>query len=288
MTTTAEEPYQLFSSLQYCSVLEYEEGNTKICGQPCPFYMFPYHRDRIVQAAKNFGWTEAIAALQDLPAVQAVCEKAVNELILGNTEKDVDLEEKYPNGIAVRLRILVSKSGDVTAEPHLIPFIPPTRLFPTTLDPETVLQTDLDLKVFSVYLDTRATTPTDYTRYKTTLRNHYDDARERVGIASFTDPKEVILWSPNGLLMEGSISNVYFYRPEKGGWVTPTTPPDGDSTSAGGTAGTVRRWLLEKGFVTVADVKKDDVKLGEWVWMSNGVKGMFLGKIASLGGEVDN
>lgn len=177
-----------------------------------------------------------------------------------------------------KLRLLISIYGDVTAESNFIPFVPTSHLFPKTLDPETTLKDEPGYKIWTVIVDTKPTEATDFTRYKTTERDHYDEARSRVGIKDFTEPKEVALWSPEGLVMEGSITNLSFYREDRGGWITPRTPI-GDNVGAGGTAGTVRRWLLEKGLVKVGDVQVGELVDGEYVWLSNGVKGLVLGRI---------
>ncbi|KAK6512183.1 hypothetical protein TWF481_001074 [Arthrobotrys musiformis] len=261
---TPETSFDLFSSLQYSPSLLSSPENTEICGSPCPFYMLDYHRDRILHAARNFGWSDAVAVLEAPDALDLMREKGVEAV------------ERIGGGVA-RLRIVISPSGILSAEANPIPSIPLSSLFPTSLTPPSITP-------WSVHLDTIPTPPTDLTRYKTTSRTHYNDARTRASITTFTEPKEVILWSPEGWIMEGSITNVYFYREEQGGWITPSTPMD-DLTARkgkGGTAGTVRRWLIEKGMVRVGDLKKDEVVLGEVVWLSNGVKGLVLGRIASV------
>ncbi|KAK6508285.1 hypothetical protein TWF506_010381 [Arthrobotrys conoides] len=271
-TSTAVE-FDLFSSLQYSPTLKSSPENTAICGKPCPYYMLDYHRDRVLQAAHNFGWQEAVTVLEasnSLDLIQEKCFDAVDG-VLGTVE-DRD-------AVAVRLRIVISPSGALTAEANLISQVPLTSLFPTSLTPPE------SLTPWSVYLDTIPTPPTDLTRYKTTSRTHYNDSRVRTSINSFFETKEVILWNPEGWVMEGSITNVYFYREEKGGWITPSTPMDdftGQGKGKGGTAGTVRRWLIEKGMVRVGDLKKSEVRVGEVVWLSNGVKGLVLGKIVSV------
>jgi len=85
--------------------------------------------------------------------------------------------------------------------------------------------------------------------------------------------------------MEGSLTNVYICR--NGVWITPSTECSkeaGGEEGAGGTGGTVRRWLLEKGMVKIDNFKTSDMVDGEWMYLSNGVRGMILGKV-SLGGE---
>ncbi|KAF3313652.1 hypothetical protein TWF173_005724 [Orbilia oligospora] len=270
---TPETSFDLFSSLQFSPTLTASPENTAVCGKPCPYYMLDYHRDRILYAAHNFGWQEAVAVLEasnSLDLIKEKCSDAVDGVLVKVEDKDA---------AAVRLRILISPSGSLTAEANLISQVPLTSLFPTSLTPPE------SLVPWSVHLDTLPTPPTDLTRYKTTSRNHYNDSRVRASINSFLETKEVILWNPEGWIMEGSITNVYFYREDKGGWITPSTPMDdltGQRKGKGGTAGTVRRWLIEKGMVRVGDLKKGEVQVGEFVWLSNGVKGLVLGKIVSV------
>ncbi|KAK6348970.1 hypothetical protein TWF730_009731 [Orbilia blumenaviensis] len=272
MAENSETSFDLFSSLQYSSTLLSSPENTANRGKPCPLYLLKFHRDRILYAALNFGWKEAVSALEGLDALDVIEEKclaAVNGALTEVEDKD---------SVAVRLRVLISPTATITAEAGIIPYIPLKSLFPTSLTPpESAVP-------WSVYLDTLPTSPTDFTRYKTTARTHYNTARSRANINSFLETKEVILWNPEGWIMEGSITNVYFYREEKGGWITPSTlvdDPTGQKKGKGGTAGTVRRWLIQEGMVRVGDLKKGGVEVGELVWLSNGVKGLVLGRITS-------
>ena len=78
------------------------------------------------------------------------------------------------------------------------------------------------------------------------------------------------MWNADGEVMEGSLTNVYF---ERGGrWVTPPL-------SSGCQAGTVRRYLLEKGMVVEEAVKMAEVALGETILLSNGVRGIWAAKV---------
>ncbi|KAK6526887.1 hypothetical protein TWF281_010083 [Arthrobotrys megalospora] len=183
-TAPSDSSFDLFSSLQYSPTLLSSPENTVVCGKPCPLYMLNYHRDRILQAAHNFGWQDAVSALEasnSLDLIQEKCLTAVDGILTGVEDKDA---------VAVRLRILISPAASLTAEANLISQIPLTSLFPTSLTPPE------STTPWSVYLDTHPTLPTDLTRYKTTSRTHYNTARTRANITSFLDTKEVILWSP--------------------------------------------------------------------------------------------
>ncbi|EWC48541.1 hypothetical protein DRE_01763 [Drechslerella stenobrocha 248] len=283
-----DQPAQLFSSLLYSRALLTQDENTRICGgQPAPLYMLVYHRDRILQAARNFTWHAAIDALQQPECISQLrekCQQAVDDALAMSDSSSVQSGEQ-----AFRLRILITRTACITVQAVRIPAISVAGLFPSFLPPPPPPSpppsdaTATTTPAWSVHLDTQATPPSSLTRYKTTSRDHYDDARARVGITAFAEPREVLLWSPDGWVMEGSITNVYFWRAERGGWITPSTPQDGgaDGDDAGGMGGTVRRWLLEKGIVTVGDVRKEEVRDGEAVWLSNGVKGVVFGRIVA-------
>lgn len=94
-------------------------------------------------------------------------------------------------------------------------------------------------QAWNVLPDTVRTKPSPYTSYKTTSRDMYTAARERVGIKDMAEKKEVLIVSErDGEIMEGSLTSVFFWR--EGKWRTPPV-------SSGGQVGTTRRWALEKG-----------------------------------------
>jgi len=124
---------------------------------------------------------------------------------------------------------------------------------------------------WDVMPDKERTPPTSFTSYKTTNRDMYTGARERVGIQDMTEKREVLIVSErDGEIMEGSLTSVFLWR--NGAW---TTPP----VASGGQIGTTRRWALEKGFCVEGVVRIEDLVDGEECWISNGVRGFILGKI---------
>jgi len=82
---------------------------------------------------------------------------------------------------------------------------------------------------------------------------------------------EVLLFNPEGNITEGSVLTPYFYR--EGRWITPRVE------EAGGQRGTSRRWALERGLCVEGLVEKRSVRVGERVWVSNGVRGFGWGKV---------
>lgn len=250
----ANEPaFELFSSLRYDPILIESSANSEVWpnkSTKTPYYMLPYHRDRILQAAEYFQWTEAISRLSGDKGLDYLLKKL--ESSVSSSCQD-----------ALRVRILVHQNGDITVESGVVASVPLENLFPAQIPrpQEPAMKVSpltggaLELgsqdsikklngdpqqrQPYIVMVDTDRTKPTPFTTYKTTSRDIYTGARSRVGIESMTDPKEVLIISDvEGKIMEGSLTSTFFWRDHR--WVT---PPLGD----GGQAGTTRRWLLEKG-----------------------------------------
>jgi len=151
----------------------------------------------------------------------------------------------------------------------------PTREFPYDLmfhasfNPEKAAPPYPELCV-TVYMDTVATPSSIFTSFKTTSRDHYNRARERAGIHSRAELKEVILYNEKYEVTEGSVSNVAFWV--DGGWLTPS--PD-----TGCLSGTTSGWLIERHLLREGMVMKDDVHNGNFVLVMNGAVGVQLGRI---------
>ncbi|CAD6444352.1 e7948746-6a94-4d45-8773-0ee44f9a9d14-CDS [Sclerotinia trifoliorum] len=289
-----EPTFQLFTSLRYDPILLQSPLNIQSwplpSPTPCPFYMLPYHRDRLQQAATHFSWPIAINAISGPDGFQN---------LLTTLSKTIDTSSPTP----LRVRVVLDHRGNLTVESNPVPAVSLSNLFPTRLPPPSTLShptpqasispltggaltlgtTDLlpsePLKSFNsstpytIIPDPSLTTPSPYTSFKTTSRTMYDTARSRAQIHTFTEPKEVLLVSPNGEIMEGSLTTPFFYRDGK--WVTP-------SEGCGGQIGTTRRWALEKGISTQSTISIDSLTEDEECWISNGVRGFTFGKIKLL------
>ncbi|PWW72900.1 D-aminoacid aminotransferase-like PLP-dependent enzyme [Tuber magnatum] len=249
-----DQTFQVSSSLRYDPLLLFCPINTAYShnpSTPSPFYLLSHHRDRMLSAAEHSGWSPSITApLSDLSLMHKTCLSAVRSI---NNSK-----------AGARVRLLLSPTGELTAEAAPTPQVTDiTRFFPSSLPTEVFAG-------WAAVLDTLPTEVSSLTRFKTTQRKMYNDARVRGGIGSFAETKEVLLWNADGEVMEGSLTNVYFRR--GGRWVAPPL-------SSGGQAGTVRRYLLEKEMAVEEVVKLEEVVLGETVLLSNGVRGVWAAKI---------
>ncbi|KAG9244079.1 aminotransferase [Calycina marina] len=262
--------FQLFSSLRYDVLLETVSTNTENWGNDdkaewSPFYMLPLHRDRILKAAQHFGWDEAVSTISGKEGFTHLLQK-LNEAIPADSPSPL------------RVRTLLSKSGEITVETNPTPPVSSNNLYPARIPPprglgdnDTVHGDPERTTPWTVLPDTKFTTPSPYTSYKTTHRDVYNTARSRVGIESMTSPQEVLIVSTvDGEIMEGSFTSVFFWR--HGKWITP-------SERCGGQIGTTRRWALERGFCEEGRVEVGMLVDGEECWVSNGVRGFIWGKV---------
>ncbi|KAH8685889.1 aminotransferase [Tricladium varicosporioides] len=275
--------FQLFSSLRYDPLLCTLPINTETWESdikaPSPFYMLPYHRDRMLQAAEHFGWTTAADKIRGPEGFKHLLEK-LNEAIDASTTTPM------------RVRTLLNYDGSIIVEPSPVPPLSIFNLYPTRIPSPKASQPEVKVspltggalsvgasdaihgdpprdEPFIVLPDTNKTAPSPFTSYKTTSRAIYMSGRERVGIQDMAEKKEVLILSTkDGEIMEGSLTSPYFWRDGK--WVTP-------NIASGGQIGTTRRWALGKGFCVEGIITADSLIDGEECWISNGVRGFAPG-----------
>lgn len=282
-----EPNFQLFTTLRYDPILVHCLQNTVLSNGPSPFYMLPFHRDRLCQAAEHFGWSDAGSSISSSGGL-------------------LRLEEELHNAIKasfslppLRIKIILHITGVLHIEISSTPPVYIANLFPARLPPKTVqisplvggssvlsqvelldkseplpamLALDpLQKEPWTLVLDPVETDPSDFTTYKTTRRDIYEMARKRVGFKSMSEPQEVLIISSiDNWIMEGSLTTVYFWR--EGEWVTPPL-------SCGGQNGTTRRWMLQHGLCREGAVSSDSLVDGEECWLSNGLRGLIPAKV---------
>ncbi|KAE8381447.1 aminotransferase [Aspergillus bertholletiae] len=261
--TISSNSFQIISSLRYDPAIPHalSERTAEPHLLDTPYYLLPYHQDRLLHAASCFNWTKAIEFLrQDLGQFTRV------------------LDAFIPNKSEPwRLRIVIDSSGTCIVEANLAASMDPLHLLCPSLEvsrPNT----------WRVYIDSEPTIPSDYTTHKTTSREHYTVARHRSGILSPQEQAEVLLVNTDSEVMEGSITTPYFRRRKFGSeadgaskesgpeWITPPL-------LSGGNAGTTRRYALEEGFCTEEVITVADLVHGEECWLSNAVRGFIPGRI---------
>ncbi|PCH34160.1 hypothetical protein WOLCODRAFT_113269 [Wolfiporia cocos MD-104 SS10] len=177
----------------------------------------------------------------------------------------------------LKIRILLDYSNTISAAATLADPLPspdPMSVSWVAGKPtEPMMRTLLDIR-----LDTCPTSPSLFTRTKTTHRLEYTAARARMSIPPLPAPSnaDVLLYNPSGEITETSIRNVAFWRRAPPQWVTP-------HAEVGCLPGVMRRWLLEQGRIVeaqVGELVKDDLVEGEYILTFNGVEGCRIGRIA--------
>lgn len=273
--------FKLFTSLRYDPVLLLDQQpknsgwNSK---QQSAFYMLDYHRDRMLRAASHWDWEKAVATIEG-PEGLARLEAFLTQRV-----------KSQSNDVPMKLKVLLSQEGDLGLEYSHVPTTTPENLFPQALpapdrsdavlvDTETPSGQPQSPPPRDIYVDTHLTQRSGYTHYKTTKRDMYDQARKRAGLSPMDVTKEVLIVDEvSGSIMEGSLTTPYFWR--AGRWVTPPVSEKfSTELGSGGQDGTTRRWALERGLAVEEEVKAQDVAVDEAVWLSNGVRGFFFGRI---------
>ncbi|KDE04568.1 hypothetical protein MVLG_05036 [Microbotryum lychnidis-dioicae p1A1 Lamole] len=270
-------PDAILSTARYDPPLSSLDKNslTQPPSAPSPYGLLAYHHDRLVQAAAAFAWTSAAQSLegeQGLIKLRQRLDQAVSQWQTQNDDKSDQ---------PLRLRILAFPTADdddlITVQAFACnPITPISNFFNLALaNPATLnaLSSSSTFTYIPVRLDPARTSPSIWTQYKTTARDHYLASRERAGLGrDYNKPDEVLLFNQDDQVMEGSLANVGFYR--DGAWVTP-------HDEAGGLNGVMRRWLLEQGRWKQGTILRGEVSRGEWVLLSNGLRGCFVGRIES-------
>lgn len=264
--------YSLFTSLRYDPALQAPDWNAD-----SPLSLESYHLDRLRSAATTFDWPQASKAVEGPEGARrfhVLCVQRASEHPNGGPKKPVLVGLSGRNKIfsltSMQLRVTLSKSGQLDAE-TFDPILWPHDLLSLAKFNPTMDSVPYPDTLYSVTIDTEPTQSSEYTRNKTTRRTHYDAARERAGIKSRAERREVILYNERGEIMEGSVTNVSFWRNNR--WTTP-------SLSAGGLPGTVRRWLLAQGDIVEGQLRTDDLRDGEFVLLTNSWHFALLGRIA--------
>ncbi|EMC92484.1 hypothetical protein BAUCODRAFT_27759 [Baudoinia panamericana UAMH 10762] len=245
------EDLYVFTTVRWDAMLAAAFENTKAsCNHPSPFYMFEHHWTRL-QVSR---WTN------DLP-------RSSPAELLRTLNRDVQIwqadhpEEKYES---LRVRHRMFPSGKTISDILPTARVPIEYLFPKTFNCPVTER--LSNAPWTIVLDSEPTEISSSTMYKTSDRMCYNRARAAAGITSYTQTKEVLLYSSDGGILDCSISTPYFFR--NGRWVVP-------AASSGGLQGTTRRWSLEHGLCVEDSVGKDSLRDGEVIWLSNGARGYF-------------
>ena len=248
--STTLTPLTVFTSLRYDPALLSCPANTAASDVSTPFYLLSHHRDRMLAAVSHFSFPAASTSI--LHSLDAFTQRLQEAVTTSGSGSD-----------PLKLKVSLSRTGAFTVDITPTPAVPLSQLFPSSLP--VAGDSDWDLVI-----DPQSTAKSSVTAYKTDSRDDYDSARARAGIDGWGEKREVVLWSEEEEVMEGSFTTVFLMRDNR--WVTP-------ADACGGQMGTSRRWALETGLATEGVVRRDEVKKGEWVVLSNGVRGFWGSRV---------
>lgn len=215
-------------------------------------HFLPYHRDRLLSAAQVFGWYDVASLLEGDAGLKRISN--VVEVHLHTAVERANTTRK------VKVCVFIDSRFHVES----------TNVVPRNAQNEFPLPADLKEEArlsgpCRVQLDVQPTIASLFTTHKTSERGHYDKARAKAKIVHEAPTvAEVLLFNPQNEVTECSLSTPYFLR--MGQWVTPPL-------SSGGNAGVTRRLALEAGLCQERVVHVDDLRPGEAIWISNGVRG---------------
>ena len=231
----------------------------KLCTQDQPIPL-SFHRERLIASALAFGWQHVADRLSGNAGMELLVNSVISSL-----SSYVSLTA-FPS--ALKTRLTVSREccfGVDYADLRLVcrdsgMHLPGNLSLPSINPPSC-----------KIMLDSESTKPSLFTAHKTSVRGHYDRARERAAISRISaDAKEVLLFNDKAEVMEASISTPYFFKGDR--WVTPPL-------SSGGNSGVTRRVALESGLCVEEIVTVDGLRDGETMWISNGVRGFINGTL---------
>ncbi|KAI6047862.1 aminotransferase class IV-domain-containing protein [Pisolithus marmoratus] len=250
--------YSLLAAIRFDPLLETFSWNNGPDGLPSPYLLLSHQFHRFVSAQ----WPSAHLTFDKL---KSVCDNVVRNV----------------NGACVRqplkIRLVLSQSGDFTATAAPIPPLRHDPTLPSLFSPDATFQLPFE-PIWTIHIDTQPTSGTTF--MKTTNRRPYDDARARAGmpplgvpshsVDAANRPDDVILYNASGAVTETSICNIAFYR--RGKWITPPL-------SVGCISGVLRRWLLENDRIHETEISLNTIRDNDWVLVFNGVIGCRLGRV---------
>lgn len=221
------------------------------------FFLFKEHVDRL---SYSLGMMRALYKdTHSLPKVNVSESFLLEKLLVAMTEGHVPVSD------SLKIRFLLSLDGDAKVEFYSTPFR--ANLYDGYQ--EVAIP---DSEIWDVYIDTEESAISPFTSFKTTHRNVYNAARERMLPGLRPGKEEVILKNTFKMALEGSISNFAVKRDSDGKWITPRL-------KSGCLCGVMRNKLLSKRYIYADNVYWKDLKVGQEVLLFNGIMGVVRGRI---------
>ncbi|AMD19852.1 HCL299Cp [Eremothecium sinecaudum] len=242
------------------------------------FFLLKEHQQRLDLALSYFEWDFEIPRsllLDKLIEALPLPEGQHADTLEQRMELLVNLNQNY------KMRVLISKSGNMRIEAHPLP---PSPVISSDMQKYficTLLSGFLDgTDAWDIYVDTKPIVISPFTTFKTTKREHYNQARSRMeelAVAAGTagNKKEILVYNEAFQLMEGSITSVaikQYINDKEYRFVTPFL-------TSGCLCGVMRHFLIQKGLIQEYAIDVRDLKVGDVILIFNGVMGCVKGII---------
>ena len=256
----ADKDFHVFTTFRLDTNLTTSSSHAEACGgKASDIYLLPYHYRRLKDAVAKISGFEGCEALTSLESFERQIRAAVVKFDDESPRDGYSADGEPHLGIIRRGKFSIWPNGRSE-----VPLVPVPSTFPILL-PKPEIFTNHPTPTWTVVLDLQATETSLYTEIKTSYRTAYDRARQSAELGP-TSTTEVLLYNELDQVMDGSITNVYFFRNNR--WVTP---------DAGGLQGAARQFALDRGLCSIASpaVSKNELKHGEIVWLSNAFRGFF-------------
>lgn len=265
-------PFQIFTTLRYDpklytgSIPVIDAINSSVLDESF-FYLLKQHIEKLSRAGNYFKFPIDNLSIDSILYHLTIALQSTDRLI------------------AHRVKIIISKNGEYGIDFHKLPN---SHTLSTTIPSYELFQSNhlssipeylKEWNEWTLYLDTEPTNPSPFTSFKTTIRDMYNIARERFKIVP-GDKREVLLFDTNGIILEGTITSVAFWRKSNDPltndtfftWVTP-------KLSCGCMDGVIRKKLLDDGEILQDVIRKDELKDGEIVLLMNSLMGIKPAKL---------
>lgn len=258
---TTDVPFELLSTIRYDPHLSKTPPNTVQEVTKENFFLLPEHVERLKFTIDFFNQLDGKAFKSEESRFD------IDETHLLEQLKEALEQSQISVSIPLKVRLLVSKTGDARIELYEIPERE------NLLDG--LLEEFSESKRYDVFVDNTPVLASPFTSFKTTHRDVYTEARKRA-LPGNSAREEVILINTASEVMEGSITNIAI-KSKQGVWITP-------KLTSGCLCGVARHFLLKKNLIQEGDISADMLKVGHDVMLMNGVMGCVRGTIKSFVG----
>ncbi|WQF84066.1 hypothetical protein CDEST_09080 [Colletotrichum destructivum] len=253
--------FEIITTLAYSTGLPMDPRNKDTTARSA-CYLLQFGIDRLHAAATDFSWPRVSQELEKENQVQTIAKKIDSHMISAFSDAASDPGRRFI------VRLAFKKEGvlHIMAGPR--PAKQSIPMYPTSLK----TTRDETISAIPVYVDYLPTSPSLFTKHKTTHRRPYSTAWARVGLDETTSPAEcdVPLHNHEGQVTGAVFRTAYFWRDDA--WVTP-------GSESGCKLGVSRRWALENSEVIEGVVLASGIKDEELVWLSSAIGGFTQGLV---------